>query len=219
MSPSAPALPPEEGIDLLRRAAAEEETLSGLTLEGLVLTGEDLSGLELRDVTLQRCRFPGCGWTGVSFTDVVFHTCDLSGGCFDAAFFLRAALTDCRASAIRLQRCRMRQAKLEDCRLFEADFTGCKLQNTAFSRCKLEHARFPQSQFSQVSFAHCDLIGANFVHTLLKDVDLTTCVIDALTLSESCAELRGAVVDLWQAAGLARRLGLIIKEPEEIPHG
>ena len=54
---------------------------------------------------------------------------------------------------------------------------------------------------------------------MLKDVDLTTCDIDALTLSESCAELRGAVVDLWQAAGLARRLGLIIKEPEEIPHG
>ena len=83
----------------------------------------------------------------------------------------------------------------------------------------MEHAHFPHSHFSQVSFAHCDLTGANFVHTMLKDVDLTTCDIDALTLSESCAELRGAVVDLWQAAGLARRLGLIIKEPEEIPHG
>ena len=148
-----------------------------------------------------------------------FHNCDLSGGNFDAAFFHRTDFTDCRATGVRLQRCRMRQVRLDDSRLSEADLTACKLQNTAFSRCKLEGARFPRSRFVQTAFDHCDLTGADFVHTLLKDVDLTTCVIDGLVLSERCAELRGAVVDLWQAAGLARRLGVIIKELEEDSHG
>ena len=66
--------------------------------------------------------------------------------------------------------------------------------------------------FQKVSFDRCDFTRASFVHTLLKGVDLTTCTIDAVTLSEGCRELQGAVVDLWQAAGLARRLGVIVKE-------
>ena len=38
-----------------------------------------------------------------------------------------------------------------------------------------------------------------------------TSQIDGLVLSDSCEELRGLTVDLYQAAELSKRLGLMIK--------
>ena len=42
-------------------------------------------------------------------------------------------------------------------------------------------------------------------------MDFTTSQIDGLVLSDSCEELRGLTVDLYQAAELSKRLGLMIK--------
>ena len=106
----------------------------------------------------------------------------------------------------------MRQGSITGCRLSEAQFGGGKLRETHFSDCDLTGAAFSECVFQKVELTRCDLTRASFVHTLLKGVDLTTCAIDALVLSEGCRELQGAVVDLWQAAGLARRLGVIVKE-------
>ncbi|MEG2204944.1 MAG: hypothetical protein RRY21_07270, partial [Oscillospiraceae bacterium] len=53
------------------------------------------------------------------------------------------------------------------------------------------------------------LTGASLFQTPLKGLDLTDCVLDGITVAGS--ELRGATVTLFQAADLARLLGLIVK--------
>ena len=204
---------PVEHFPALALEAREEEVpLTGLLVRDQDLTGADLSGLELRSVTFEHCRFPGCDWWGASFTDVSSHTCDLSGGRRVGPWWPRFSLTDCRGLGMRLPRARMRQGSIMGCRLSEAQFGGGKLRETHFSDCDLTGAAFSECVFQKVELTRCDLTRASFVHTLLKGVDLTTCAIDALVLSEGCPELQGAVVDLWQAAGLARRLGVIVKE-------
>ena len=42
-------------------------------------------------------------------------------------------------------------------------------------------------------------------------VDLTDCVLDGIAVSDTNAELRGAIVTMEQAAMLAKRLGIVIK--------
>lgn len=208
---------PEAFSRLVQESLEEDTPLAGLLVRDQDLSGAEFRGLEFRSVTFSRCRFPGCDWSGASFTDVAFHTCDLSGGRFDGSWWLRAALTDCRGLGTRFFRSRMRQSQFRDCRLSEAHFGGAKLRETVFSGCELTGAILSECSFRRVGFDRCDLTRVSFVHSPLKGMDLTTSLIDALVLSEGGGELQGAVVDLWQAAGLARRLGVIVKELEDAP--
>ncbi len=56
------------------------------------------------------------------------------------------------------------------------------------------------------------LAGTSFFRTPLSGVDLTRCSLEGIVLSDALGEVRGAKMDLYQAAGLARRLGVIIQE-------
>lgn len=194
------------------RAQKEDAELSGLLVQNVTLEGECLAGLTLRDVTFSHCRFPGCDWSGSSFTDATFHICDLSGGNFEDTFWLRFALEDSKAMGVRLHNCRFRQGSFSQTRLFGANLDHGKLREVLFDGADLGGCFFTQCGFTGVKFQKCDLTQASFVHTPLKNVDLSTCQISGLTLSEDCSELRGAVVDLYQAADLARHFGITIKE-------
>ena len=68
-----------------------------------------------------------------------------------------------------------------------------------------------------LSLERCRLTGANLFRTSLGGLDLSSCQLEGLILSERGDELRGAVVGLAQAAQLAKRLGIIIKEEQERP--
>ena len=46
---------------------------------------------------------------------------------------------------------------------------------------------------------------------ILAGLDFTSCNIEGLTVSDTGAELKGAKVDVWQAAMFAKLLGLIIE--------
>ena len=67
-------------------------------------------------------------------------------------------------------------------------------------------------QWKQVELLDCSLSGVSFFQTPLSGLDLTSCRLEGLILSQDGGELRGAVVDRWQAAELAKRMGLVIKE-------
>ena len=42
-------------------------------------------------------------------------------------------------------------------------------------------------------------------------MDLTGCTIDGITLSETCAELKGAILDASQTPVVARILGITVR--------
>ena len=56
-----------------------------------------------------------------------------------------------------------------------------------------------------------DLTGADLFRTSLKGMDLTGCTIDGITLSETCAELKGAILDASQTPVVARILGITVR--------
>ena len=55
------------------------------------------------------------------------------------------------------------------------------------------------------------LTGAELFRTSLTGMDLTSCTLDRIVLSETCRELKGALINAAQAAVVARILGIRVE--------
>ena len=64
----------------------------------------------------------------------------------------------------------------------------------------------------ELTLEKVDLTGAELFRTSLKGTDLSRCTIDSISLSASCAELKGAKIAPHQAAVVARILGIDVAE-------
>ena len=54
--------------------------------------------------------------------------------------------------------------------------------------------------------------GTSFFRTKLTGLDLTSCQLKGLIVLDTMGEVFGATLSLYQAAALARHLGIIIEE-------
>lgn len=75
-------------------------------------------------------------------------------------------------------------------------------------RCDLSSTAFSAAKLTKTTLEQVNLTGAELFRTALTGMDLTTCTLDGITLSESCAELKGATIHASQAAVVARILGI-----------
>ena len=121
-------------------------------------------------------------------------------------------MTECKADGCDFLESKLKKCALTGTSLRYANFSRSVWDGTSLRHCDLRETALSEMRLSKVTLERVELGGAELFRTSLAGVDLTTCAIDALVLSEGCRELQGAVVDLWQAAGLARRLGVIVKE-------
>lgn len=217
--PLAPALPAapillsgsEAGMRLYA-LAAEEEAAEGLHIKNADLCGEELRRLSFSRCILEGCRFQNADLTKASFTDCLLKSCDFSGAKLWESYFSRCRLQSCKALG----------ANFAEGRLFNVVFIGCQLRYACFDQTRWDRVQAEETclaecmvtnaALKQLSFAQTDLSGACFTGTPLKGVDLRGCVLANFSCSEDNRELRGAVVDLMQAAELARLLGVIIRE-------
>lgn len=55
-------------------------------------------------------------------------------------------------------------------------------------------------------------IGTSFFRTPLLGLDFSTCQLEGVALSDTMAEIYGTKMNVYQAAALARRLGVIVAE-------
>lgn len=63
-----------------------------------------------------------------------------------------------------------------------------------------------------ISLADDRFVGTNFFRTKLVGLDFTSCQLEGIAISDAMTEIFGAKLGLYQAAALARRLGVIIEE-------
>ncbi|MPN57211.1 hypothetical protein SDC9_204905 [bioreactor metagenome] len=112
------------------------------------------------------------------------------GSCFIRALFRDAAITGCD----------FRYANL-DGMLWD----GCEVRASSFKEAVLSGVKFRRALFHET-----DLSAADFFKSSLKGIDLSDCSIDAIAVSDTLAELRGAKVNAAQAVELAKLIGLSI---------
>ena len=68
-----------------------------------------------------------------------------------------------------------------------------------------------EMRWKKVTLSKADLTGAELFRTDLSGMDLTSCTLDRIVLSETCRELKGAVISAPQAAVVARILGIRVE--------
>jgi Uncharacterized low-complexity proteins len=85
------------------------------------------------------------------------------------------------------------------------ELPAATIHDCNFTEAFLSEIRLKKPRLKAVNFT-----GADFFKALLKDIDLTDCIIDGITVSDTCKELRGAIVNAEQAIELARILGIKI---------
>ena len=196
--------------DLLALAREEERLPDGLTLSQETAEGLDLTELEFRDAVFHKCRFVRCDLSGAAFLNCRLESCDLTGCRLPGSFWRDCRLTGCKADGADFRRSRLKDTLLEQSLFRSAPFTGGRWDRISAKECNFTDAVLSELRLTKVVLEKSDLTGAELFHTPLGGMDLTTCTLDGIVLSETCAELKGAVIHASQAAVVARILGITV---------
>ena len=132
-----------------------------------------------------------CNFNNTYFKNCLIISSKLVGSSFKNTVQLETAYDNCNAELTDYN-----ESKLKNIQLIDSDFSS---------------ALICQSEIKNIELKNVKLVNSTFFKTPLKDVNLTDCIIDGLIVSDNGAELRGATVDVYQAAMFAKLLGLNIE--------
>ncbi|WP_187389319.1 pentapeptide repeat-containing protein [Acetobacterium wieringae] len=90
-----------------------------------------------------------------------------------------------------------------------ANFSKAKLKALEISQCDFSEATISECKLTQIKLDDVNFSQTSFFKTPLKGLDFTSCQIDGLIVSIEA--LSGAVVTTFQAAELAKLMGLIVR--------
>lgn len=171
----------------------------------------DFTLLELSESQVDRCVFMGCCFVRASFVDVVFSGCDFSNCDFSEVNFTRCTFSSCKFMGADFTEAVFCRVELRDSMASYAAFTKAKLGDLVVRACDFSQAHVVEVRLARVVFDDVRFVGTSFFRTSLAGVDVTTCQLADIVLSDEMSELRGCAMDIYQAAGIAQRLGVEIK--------
>lgn len=193
--------------------AVTEDPLEGYWFESVPVEDEDLDRLEVRGCVFSHCVWQQLPLRKSGFVDVIFDRCDFSGCDFSGAVFSRVRFESCKLTGVNFGETVFRDVAFTDCRAPYLNLAAAKAQRLLFQACRLNDATFQELKW-QAAFQRCDLTGATFHFAPLKGINLTTNQLAGLRVG--LPDLKGAVVNTFQAAELSRLLGLVINDtPQE----
>lgn len=188
-----------------------EERITGMVLKGSEAEAEDFSGLVVSGVRFENCRFWNCVFEKAEFQDVIFESCDFSGCDFADSYFNRTEFVSCKGVGAKLTGSRILHTTLRDSNWNYANYDNSVFEYFSVEDTELNGSNFSQCRCKSVVWKRANLQNASFFRTPMRGMDFTDSKISGLVLSDELKELNGATVDMFQAAELAKRLGLVIK--------
>lgn len=201
----------EEEMDFLPEMKKREEWVGAKTLKKLTGEGADFSTLCFSKVRFENCCFIECNFQRCEFTDVIFRACNFSNCTMTDVYFNRCQFISTKGIGSNFSGSGINNLTIQDSCFNYANFDECKLENIKVIDTEMNGANISQCRCKEVLWERVQLKNASFFKTYLNGMDFTTSTIEGLVLTDDCRELKGAVVDLYQAAELAKRLGVVIK--------
>ena len=166
--------------------------------------------MEFSRVHFTRCKFQRCVFARAGFYDCIFEDCDISYSVFSDSYWRRCTLNAVKGVNADLHVAILRETVLNDCSLRCLNLTGAKLESVTFNRCMLMDSFFNELKTKQLKLNDCDLTRVDFFKTPLKGLDLSTCRISGIALSDDLHEIAGAKISSAQAVDIAVMLGVKI---------
>lgn len=204
--------PPVTGSDMIAQYKITEVPIREQLFENLLEEARDFSHSIFSVVKFVNCRFFNCSFERAEFMDVIFQSCDFSGCDFSNSYVQRVQFQSCKAMGTRFSDGIFMHVAIEECNFNYVNFDNSKLENVKIEQTELNAGNIAQCKCKNIHWRNVNLKNTSFFHTPMCGMDLSECMITGLVLSDGHEELKGAVVDLYQAAELAKRMGIIIKE-------
>ncbi len=197
--------------ELVEYSRRTETDITDLHVRHLTAEQPNWDHMGFSRVWFDDCRFTGVSISQASFYHVRFEGGDLSGGDIRRSHFRQCEFRKAKGVGLIVSDSFFRRVRFSDWNGRYMQWATCELEQVDWINADCREALFSDCPLKTVRFDHTALQQTQFFKTYLKGIDLTSCDIDGLSVSERMTELQGAVVDLYQAAELARMLGIIIR--------
>lgn len=187
-------------------------TLEAVELRGLHAAEVEFVELEVSGGRFSKCQFLDCDFTGALFTDIAFDSCDFSNSIFDSAAFTRCTFSDCKFAGASFAEALWKHVAADGCTFVYGAFNRCLWKTVRARTCDFLSADMSEMELCGISLDDDRFVGTSFFRTKLVGLDFTSCQLEGIVISDAMDEVHGAKLGLYQAAALARRLGVIIEE-------
>ncbi len=149
----------------------------------------------------------------IEFNQVIFNNCIFNDVIIDEGLFYNITFNNCDLSNIKLYNCYFKDCKFNQSKLSGSQFSGSQFKNVNFSKnqmnysffnevkmesviideCNLEEAYLVDMKFKKkIEFINTILSNCSLVNSLFTGIDLSSCEIDGLILSDDFREIRGS---------------------------
>ena len=187
-------------------------TLEAVEFCGLHAAETSFAELEVSSGHFSNCQILSCDFTGALFVDTAFEGCDFSNSIFDSAAFTRCAFNDCKFAGVSFTEALWEQVSAESCTFAYGAFNRCLWKSVQARTCDFSSADMTEMELHGTTLKDDRFVGTSFFRTKLVGLDFTSCQLEGIAISDAMTEIYGAKLGLYQAAALARRLGVIIEE-------
>lgn len=196
---------------LLDEAREQETDICRKSMKDTVFSGESFRGMGFLETEFENCRFLECDFEKTSFINVRFQNCDLSNCRFGDGYFKQCELISCKGTGANFTMGTFLHLTISDTTFSYANFNGSKISAAEILDTDMSHANLSECKLEKTKLSKVKFIGTGFFKTSLRGVDFTESDLEAPEISDTCAELRGATITIFQAAEIARLMGINIK--------
>lgn len=168
--------------------------------------------METLNSIFHSCTFHNCNFENASFIDVVFQSCDLSNSKFTGSYFERCKFVSCKCVGIDMSDTIVKQTTFEHSNFQYSNFDKIKLSDVQFDHIDFTESSMSEAKLKRFEATDCRFVNNNFFKTLLKAVDFSNNEFAAPMVSTPPFELKGAIINMFQAADLIGIWGVVVKQ-------
>jgi uncharacterized protein YjbI with pentapeptide repeats len=161
--------------------------------------------------SFEKCGFSGCHFEKASFVDVIFRFCDLSNSSFRDAYFERCRFISCKCIGVDMSESRIKNVVFRETNLRYASFDKTGVTDVFFDRIDFSDASVIEASIKNFTAVESKFIRNIFFKTPLASMDFTRNELVSPIVSMPPSELKGAILNPFQAADLIGLWGIIVK--------
>jgi uncharacterized protein YjbI with pentapeptide repeats len=168
--------------------------------------------IEISKSIFDNCVFHNCDFESSSFVDIIFRSCDLSNSKFTGAYFERCRFVSCKCIGVDLSDTIIKHTVFEQSNFRYSNFNQTKMTDVLFDQIDFTEASLVESKLKRFAAVGSKFVKNDFFKTMLATVDFTNNELVAPIVSNPPIELKGIIVNMFQAANLIGLWGVIVKE-------
>lgn len=194
----------------IRLALVDEMPIEARAFKDEVITGSLARKVEFVSARFERCRFVDCDFTGAGFYQTKLEKCDFSNCTFSGSYWKNSEITECKGNGSRFDKAVFKSVVLSESQLNLANFGGSLFEGSKAEMCSFREAFFSEVKLKKTKFVKSDFTKVDFFRTSLKGMDFSDSVIESIMVSDTYREVAGMKINMFQAAEIAKLLGVTI---------